>query len=1578
MLGIGEYICLSIIIVLIISTLFTKYVAIGLIVTIIALIIWKINNFSNYWKIRNIPSPKGTFGIGNLFELFTDFKGCDEKWKKEFGETYGIMMGTVPDLTTTNLDIIKEVYVKQFDKFIDRETFLPVNKLKEKDILFNNMLIKKGEDWRRVRNLCSPAFTTGKMKKFVPFFNETVDKTLEILQKYEREDKAIDIKELCDGMTIDSIFKSTFGFKTDLQENPNNITREYARKILHAEIYDPRVLFTVLFPQVTTILRQYFNYNIRNNTELKYFTDILLQCYEKRKKELDEGINNEAPDFFKVLLQSVNENDSNEEEDDKEIIFEKATLKQKKKGMSKIEILAQGFIFIIAGYETTAITTHFLLYMLAYHQEYQDRCREEILEALEGKSIDYIDYDTVNKLNYLDQCVKECLRMYPPGVKTNRVCVEKTIVNGITIEPGTMVSIPIFNLHYDEKIYPEPNVFDPERFSPEQKAERDPLYYMPFGYGPRNCIGMRYAYLSMKVYLARFLLKYKFVTCDETLPLPLEINTQGMTKPIKPLYLKVEKYVAIGLIVTITSFIIWKVNNLSYYWKKRNIPSPKGKFGFGNLLEIISDVKNYDKRWKEEFGETYGIMMGLKPNLTTTNLDIIKEIYVKQFDKFIDREGLLAGSTRKEKSIYFNSIFIKKGEDWRRIRNLCSPAFTTGKIKHFVKFFNATVDKTLEILQDHEKKDRVIDIEELCEGMAIDSIFKTTFGFNADLQEDPSNIIRSYAKKIFEINKFDLRTLFAVLFPELSTILRIYFNYHIRNDKEIKYFTDILSQCYDKRKKELEKDIHSESSDFFKVLLQSLNENDTNEVEDDKEIIFEKATQKQKRKGLSKVEILAQGFLFLLVGYETTASTTQFILFMLAHHQEYQDKCREEILKVLEGKSINYIDYDTVNKLNYLDQCVKECLRMYPPGVRTNRLCVEKTTIHGITIEPGTMVSIPIFNLHYDEKIYPEPNVFDPERFSPEQKAERDPLYYMPFGYGPRNCIGMRYAYLSMKVYLARFLLKYKFVTCDETLPLPLEINTQGMTKPIKPLYLKVEKYVAIGLIVTITSFIIWKVNNLSYYWKKRNIPSPKGKFGFGNLLEIISNVKNYDKRWKEEFGETYGIMMGLKPNLTTTNLDIIKEIYVKQFDKFIDREGLLAGSTRKEKSIYFNSIFIKKGEDWRRIRNLCSPAFTTGKIKHFVKFFNATVDKTLEILQDHEKKDRVIDIEELCEGMAIDSIFKTTFGFNADLQEDPSNIIRSYAKKIFEINKFDLRTLFAVLFPELSTILRIYFNYHIRNDKEIKYFTDILSQCYDKRKKELEKDIHSESSDFFKVLLQSLNENDTNEVEDDKEIIFEKATQKQKRKGLSKVEILAQGFLFLLVGYETTASTTQFILFMLAHHQEYQDKCREEILKVLEGKSINYIDYDTVNKLNYLDQCVKECLRMYPPAPRINRVCVEKTTIHGITFEPGTTVSIPMFNLHYDEKIYPQPNIFDPERFSSEQKAGRDPLYYLPFGYGPRNCIGMRYAYLSMKVYLARFLLNYKFKTCDETLPLPLEIITKRITKPIKKLYLKAEKVSY
>uniref|UniRef100_A0A0N5BJ04 Cytochrome P450 n=1 Tax=Strongyloides papillosus TaxID=174720 RepID=A0A0N5BJ04_STREA len=540
MLGIGDYILFLSILYLIISTLFSKYVAISFIVILTSLTFWKIKSWENYWKKRNILGPEGKFGVGNLLEIINDFKHADFQWRKKFGETYGLIMVFRPDLTTTNLDIIKEVYVKQFDKFIDRQGFIPSSSKRDKSLLANGMFIKRGEDWRRIRNLCSPAFTTGKMKMFVKFFNETVDKTIEILKKHETEDKAVDLKELCDGMTIDSIFKSTFGYKADLQEDPNSTIREYARNLFDVNIYDPKFMLLILFPEITNFIRVYFGYHFKNNTEHNYFRDLLSECYERRKKELEKGENNEAPDFFKVLLQSVNDDSDDAKDKDEEIVFEEATQNQKKKGMSKIEVLSQGFLFLLAGYETTANSIHFLLFMLAHHQEYQDRCREEILEVLGEKSIDYIDYDTEIKLTYLDQCVKECLRMYPPAGKINRICVQKTTINGIDFEPGVSVSISIFNLHYDEDIYPEPNIFDPERFSPEQKAGRDPLYYMPFGYGPRNCIGMRYAYLSMKVYLARLLLKYKFKTCPESLPIPLEIIAQAMTKPIEKLYLKVE------------------------------------------------------------------------------------------------------------------------------------------------------------------------------------------------------------------------------------------------------------------------------------------------------------------------------------------------------------------------------------------------------------------------------------------------------------------------------------------------------------------------------------------------------------------------------------------------------------------------------------------------------------------------------------------------------------------------------------------------------------------------------------------------------------------------------------------------------------------------------------------------------------------------------------------------------------------------------------------------------------------------------------------------------------------------------
>jgi len=104
------------------------------------------------------------------------------------------------------------------------------------------------------------------------------------------------------------------------------------------------------------------------------------------------------------------------------------------------------------------------------------------------------------------------------------------------------------------------------------------------------------------------------------------------------------------------------------------------------------------------------------------------------------------------------------------------------------------------------------------------------------------------------------------------------------------------------------------------------------------------------------------------------------------------------------------------------------------------RECTKKCTIKGLKIPKGTIVLVPTCTLHRDPEFYPDPDTYDPERFSAVAKQSRDPYTYLPFGQGPRNCIGMRFAQMEMKLVLIRLLKKYSFVLASEsTVPLTLE-----------------------------------------------------------------------------------------------------------------------------------------------------------------------------------------------------------------------------------------------------------------------------------------------------------------------------------------------------------------------------------------------------------------------------------------------------------------------------------------------------------------------------------------------------------
>ncbi|XP_006753712.1 PREDICTED: cytochrome P450 3A12, partial [Myotis davidii] len=169
-------------------------------------------------------------------------------------------------------------------------------------------------------------------------------------------------------------------------------------------------------------------------------------------------------------------------------------------------------------------------------------------------------------------------------------------------------------------------------------------------------------------------------------------------------------------------------------------------------------------------------------------------------------------------------------------------------------------------------------------------------------------------------------------------------------------------------------------------------------------------------------------------------------------------------LKIITSLGSSYCDsvvfatptYDALAQMEYLDMVMNESLRLFPIAGRLERVCKKDVEISGVFIPKGTVVMVPSFVLHLDPTYWTEPEEFRPERFSKENKDRINPYIYTPFGSGPRNCIGMRFALMNMKIALVRVLQNFSFKPCKET-QIPVELDFQGIIQPKNPIILKAE-----------------------------------------------------------------------------------------------------------------------------------------------------------------------------------------------------------------------------------------------------------------------------------------------------------------------------------------------------------------------------------------------------------------------------------------------------------------------------------------------------------------------------------------
>ncbi|CAH2049424.1 unnamed protein product, partial [Iphiclides podalirius] len=195
-------------------------------------------------------------------------------------------------------------------------------------------------------------------------------------------------------------------------------------------------------------------------------------------------------------------------------------------------IAAQSFVFYVGGYGTSATTITYMLYELAKNPHIQDRVVAEIDEVL-ARYNGEISYEALSELTYMDQTFSETLRKYPiiDPLQRNAQSDLKLPGTNVTIRKGQTVLVPLWAIHRDPKYYPNPEKFDPERFLPENEQNRHPCAYMPFGTGPRKCIGTRFAKVQSKVCITKLLSKFRVEPSKNTL---IKMNYDPMRLIISP------------------------------------------------------------------------------------------------------------------------------------------------------------------------------------------------------------------------------------------------------------------------------------------------------------------------------------------------------------------------------------------------------------------------------------------------------------------------------------------------------------------------------------------------------------------------------------------------------------------------------------------------------------------------------------------------------------------------------------------------------------------------------------------------------------------------------------------------------------------------------------------------------------------------------------------------------------------------------------------------------------------------------------------------------------------------------------
>lgn len=377
-------------------------------------------------------------------------------------------------------DAIRHVLLNNYENY----SRTPAGIRMLRPVLGDGLLIAEGHSWTFQRRTLAPAFTPRATANLVPHMTAVLDETLAKLD--ERTSEPIDLREVMQRMTLEIAGRTMFSFGMD-RHGPTlrNFVMEYAARLGRPYFLD--MLLPVSWPSPMDLARARFR---------KRWTEFVATLIAERRAM---GKKDGAPphDLFD-LMDAARDPETGKGFSDEQLVDEVATM-------------------ILAGHETTATALFWALYLLALDPETQ----EEVASETRGEHLDRIA--DIDRQKFTRAVIEETMRLYPPAFLVARAAREKDNAAGVEIGKGDIIMIAPWLLHRHEKLWDQPNAFIPKRFMSTEPPDR--FAYLPFGAGPRVCIGAPFAQAESVLALARLIGAFRVELADTAPVIPLGVVT---------------------------------------------------------------------------------------------------------------------------------------------------------------------------------------------------------------------------------------------------------------------------------------------------------------------------------------------------------------------------------------------------------------------------------------------------------------------------------------------------------------------------------------------------------------------------------------------------------------------------------------------------------------------------------------------------------------------------------------------------------------------------------------------------------------------------------------------------------------------------------------------------------------------------------------------------------------------------------------------------------------------------------------------------------------------------------------------